>query len=75
MPRYRCIAGYGPAFHPQAGDASGTAGVAADRLPEHHGTIFCVALAATVISLIGGPVLTRMGILRGMAGPPMEDTP
>ncbi|MEZ5826129.1 MAG: cation:proton antiporter [Geminicoccaceae bacterium] len=57
----------GIAMMPQAGVALGMALVAAQRFPEHGGEIMAVAIGATVIFEVIGPVLTRLAIDKATA--------
>ena len=54
----------GLALLPQAGVALGMALLASERFPELRQTILPVAIAATVLFELSGPVLTRLALVR-----------
>jgi len=61
-PVTRCWMGF--ALLPQAGVAMGMALVAANNFPEYRQTLLTIVITSTVFFEIGGPVFTRMALLR-----------
>jgi Kef-type K+ transport system membrane component KefB len=58
----------GVALLPQAGVALGMALIAAERFPAHAAIILPVAIGATVLFELMGPVLTRLALRQAAAG-------